>query len=104
MNCKPGDLAFVVHSGRNAGKIVRVLRASIYRAVRNSDGRLKHGQIWEIDGALLSWSGEPVRYCHDDYLRPIRDQDGDESFIRKVPVDDQINVLRKINQRKKVGA
>jgi hypothetical protein len=89
MNCKPNDMAVVVRAGKKPEWLGRVVTV-----IRRFDAE--------------SWITDPLPEgfvaVMDRVLRPIRDQDGDESFIRKVSVDDQINVLRKINQRKKVGA
>jgi hypothetical protein len=94
MNCKPGDLAVLVRAflPANLGKVCRVIKWNPDR------------QDWDIEfPSPVMWNNGDVDTrgtAYDDQLRPIRDQDGDESFIRKVSVDDQINVLRKINQRK----
>jgi hypothetical protein len=100
MNCKPGDLAVIVY-GPSSGKVVRCLRI-IGRFRTVYPGRSEWTDWWwAIDRPLPAVDGSEVSCeCNDSILRPIRDQDGDESFIRKVSVDDQINVLRKINQRK----
>ena len=74
MNCKPGDLADIVGC-RNApelnGTIVQVVRAVNYG-------------VWlcaghEIEANAARWGIAP--HIFDRYLRPIRDQDGEDQTL-----------------------
>lgn len=79
MNCKPGELAVVVHAGPHAicnlGRVVRVLR--LCTSVAND-----LGPAWEYEGDCVlntEYEGHPigtrVPIIEDDCLRPIRPND-----------------------------
>ena len=90
LNCRAGDLAIVTRSDfpERCGSIVEVIRP--YPNKRYGD--------W-----VIRWRG--VDYAaYDSCLKPIRDQDGNESFLKGVSIDAQIEVLRKINRRNKERA
>lgn len=74
MNCKPGDLAYIVGS-RNVpemnGVVVHVVRA-ISRGVWLCAG-------YEIERNAASWGLPP--HIYDSYLRPIRDNDGEDETL-----------------------
>lgn len=81
MNCKQGDLAIHVggYSGiksRNAGKIVRCVRFL-------GEVPRWQGLRWEIEGGLIySVGGKRVNHADDKYLRPIRDNPGEDEMLR----------------------
>lgn len=84
-NCKVGDLAVVVRSvtGRSIGRIVRVVRAAPYPGLRNQDGSIERGLVWETDTLFKTViSGEMHPYKLDKELRPLRDQDGEDEMLR----------------------
>lgn len=99
MNCKPGDLAiFVKSSAGNVGAIVEVIRPLGYSPVFDgatwSDGRF----CWLVRsiGAPLKSRLGPVYVespAPDDYLRPIRDTDGEDEMLRIVgkPVGEAVS-------------
>jgi hypothetical protein len=67
MNCKPGDLAVVLcplHEMRFFGKIVQTIR-------------FVNGDYWEVDPPLDNFKG-----VYDNWLRPIRDNDGEDEILR----------------------
>jgi hypothetical protein len=93
MNCKPGDLAMYIGPIEHLrGFVVRVLHADPYFV-----GAWIHEPSFGSPGHIpnSTW---------DKNLRPIRDQDGNEPFVKTVSVDDQIDVLRRLNQRRKERA
>ena len=81
MNCKPGDLA--IHIGgvlgaksRNAGKIVRCVRL-----IGEVPGW--SGNRWEIEGGpIFGALGSIAHHADDAYLRPIRDNPGEDEMLR----------------------
>lgn len=83
MNCKQGDLA--IHVGGswgikspNLGKIVRCVRF-IGEIPGWKDLR------WEIEGGpIVGPKGEHLRHAADKYLRPIRDNPGEDEMLRIV--------------------
>lgn len=90
MNCKLGDLAIIVRSKatENIGAIVEVI------GVGGID--IYHGQFWEViskgrllkikDRDLHCYIWEPVAYCYDIALRPIRPNDSlNEPYSYEAP-------------------
>lgn len=87
MNCKPGDLAFVVKSVvGNEGKIVRCLRLLTEAEARRENWRRR--PMWEVDGLLLDTDGCLEPRAADDCLRPIRDpgDDARDEALNWLPV------------------
>jgi hypothetical protein len=82
MNCKPGDLAVVVKADNVAsiGRIVRCMSLVPALLVR---GRYRNraADCWYTDVDVTTWDGSLSRYCPDDCLRPIRDQDGEDETM-----------------------
>lgn len=74
MNCKPGELAFIMHAGGNdeswaSGLVVRCLSVfmeGIYAC-------------WIIEKALVSPAGQMYTSVYDGVLKPIRDP-GDDAI------------------------
>lgn len=88
MNCKPGDLAFVIRSttGSNIGKVCQVL---------SYGGQDKDGENWVVEfseaiPAVIQSSGEKVltrrMWAPDAWLRPIRDNPGNEEWFKSAPL------------------
>jgi hypothetical protein len=73
MNCKPGDLAVIVRAYRFpelVGRIVTCVRLTPHPSKL---------PVWE--------TAEPLpesNWIHDDQLRPIRDNDGEDEMLRIV--------------------
>jgi hypothetical protein len=84
MNCKPGDLAYVINSGfsENDFRFVTVIELS---GTKRSNG----SPHWIVEAASLMRTKDGVLVTvgrvSDCNLRPIRDRPGDESFIKKAP-------------------
>lgn len=75
MNCKPGELAIVVHSeAGNEGKIVTCIRP-FNKVWRHRNGVVRVEPSWEIDRELSGFGGDSSRYISDSQLRPIRPGD-----------------------------
>ena len=73
MNCKPGDLAVIVH-GCLAGAIVRVTELD---PLPSPCGR----PLWFYDGDVRDAEGERYESIWDHVLRPIRDQPGADETL-----------------------
>ncbi|MBI2725418.1 MAG: hypothetical protein HYX42_04130 [Polaromonas sp.] len=93
MNCKPGDLAIVVGLGpNNNGRIVEVVRHAVSGETVAGFIFLAKGPppFWLIKttGTLLQWDGDSVteRVINDRFLRPIRDQPGQDETLTWAPV------------------
>ncbi len=82
MNCKQGDLALVIHDGLSikAGAVVVCLE---FVGQATSRDWQVFNDVWAVEyrGSDRSpngwWWGLP-----DSYLRPIRDNDGDDEMLR----------------------
>ena len=84
LNCKAGDLAvFVKSTAGNEGKIVLCVRYLGVITLSNQNGHFL-APAWEIDTHVPSWTGKLVNIISDEYLRPIRDQDGEDEMLRIV--------------------
>lgn len=82
MRCKVGDLAVVVGSDCNDGKIVRCQRVVQRGRILRVDGRIVEGPVWIVEPQLISWDGETVApHVPDSYLRPIRDNPGADETL-----------------------
>jgi hypothetical protein len=97
MNCKPGDLAIVIRgrSGKNDGKIVRVIRPS--SGNQSAGGWTwvhypEDGPAWMCEGGdLYTGNGNlagNIGFFRDSSLKPIRDP-GDDA------VDEMVQKLGK---------
>ena len=76
MNCKQGDLAIAIRStAGNEGKIFQCLRfiGQIPDFIGND--------YWQIDRVLMSKHGYMVDVFRDSFIRPIRDQDGQDETL-----------------------
>lgn len=73
MNCKQGDLAVVVRSYNGQ-------HGAIVECVQLFEHPLFPGEpCWEVRPPLLLGA-----WCHDDQLRPLRDNDGEDEILRLV--------------------
>lgn len=88
MNCKQGDLAIIVKSrAGNEGKIVTCLRLATEAELFADNFTTKFGPVWVTDLIVdtcnvfgISTGGS--HHVCDVFLRPIRDQDGEDEMIR----------------------
>jgi hypothetical protein len=82
MNCKPGDLAIYVSSrAGNEGRIVRCLRLASAQEVLSQGFGGWH--MWITDNQeIKTTNGLTTNLASDMYLRPIRDQDGEDEMLR----------------------
>lgn len=105
MNCKQGDLAFIVraHNAENIGRLVEVVRPyQLGERLPSVDGkrtgrittrRSSNSQLWVIrsHGSPLLWSNPHrsalywERAFNDDYLRPIPKLDEPEQTTTEEP-------------------
>ena len=83
MNCKPGDLAVIVRSadGQAVGRIVECLR------IEGAHSEL--GPMWRVKTSgkgVVTIHGTLAVFFHmpDSWLRPIRDNDGEDEILRIV--------------------
>jgi hypothetical protein len=73
MNCKQGELAFVVRSAAgNDGKIVRCVRLATLDEVNAAQMMPDKGAYWVIDRVLPTVLGRLTTLAPDAWLRPIR--------------------------------
>lgn len=77
MNCKPGDLAIVIKSEQgNLGKIVRCIE--YLPGFKWKD--MTYG-AWVVDGNLTNIDPKGVNRIPDNWLKPLRDSDGEDETI-----------------------
>lgn len=80
LNCKPGDLAIVVHSDAgNHGKIVECLELVPDFKFKNTNEIIIATPSWRIDRFLRCWDGGQINYIPDSFLRPLPPLSEDES-------------------------
>ena len=78
MNCKQGDLAVIVRSyAGNEGKMVECLRL----VPEQENPMSEPGPVWLVNIELKGAWGDATPHIHDDQLRPIRDQDGQDETL-----------------------
>jgi hypothetical protein len=105
LNCRPGDLAFVVRTyiPQNLGRVVSVVSALGWKVAGDTfigpDGDLKvadrTGFYWWTEGRAINRKGDvtfegDAGHAADDQLRPIRPQSDDaqdesKSWLPPVP-------------------
>ena len=98
LNCKPGDIAIVIESGLNLGKLVQVERVYVNGEVvsratwpdETGSGLLAwvvhsiSGPLWSCNVARTRNSSSMMRVFNDRDLRPIRQTEGaDETLTWK---------------------
>ena len=83
MNCKQGDLAiFVKSTAGHEGKIVRCVEYAGKRELLWPDGKKGVCDCWVTEPRLPGWKGTAKDcYTPDDFLRPIRDNDGQDETL-----------------------
>ena len=82
MNCKRGDLAVVVRSmAGNEGRLVSCIRLARTDELIAFNVRMDCGPAWVIGEKLMSSSGGLIPIAIDAWLRPIRDQDGEDETL-----------------------
>lgn len=82
MNCKRGDLAVLIRS--NSGNEGRIVRCVVLEKTSFSTEPLNARGItmaWRVDEPFHSLGGI-CTHIPDDYLRPIRDNDGEDEILR----------------------
>ena len=83
LNCKQGDMALVIRSvAGNRDKIVQCLRAVGPMNMLWPDDRVTVEFMWEIDRDLARLDGRSTKLVPDSFLRPIRDQPGEDEMLR----------------------
>lgn len=83
MNCKQGDLAiFVKSAAGNEGKIVQCVEYVGKKALHFPDGKIEEVDCWITEPQFPGWSGQTKNvFTPDDFLRPIRDNDGQDETL-----------------------
>ena len=82
MNCKPGDLAYVIRSAAgNEGKPVQVINADVFE-LPGDLGLARYGHLWRVRSglpfnSLLTIAPGEEFVFPDAWLRPIRDPGND---------------------------
>lgn len=85
MNCKQGDLAWIVRSTcGNAGKIVRCVKLLPALPFIQPTGVVVVGAAWVVDPPVVGWGGDTLPGVRDALLRPLRDSDGEDEMLRLV--------------------
>ena len=106
MNCKQGELAFIVKARdiRNIGKIVKILRPAIPNEEFLSTSKILLRWTGECSGAWVVHSDSPLLWLLDDgdtlmfndrvfydaYLRPLRDNPGQDETLTWAPVPKKV--------------
>ncbi len=81
MNCKQGDLAIVVRSeAGNQGCILTCIRLASTQEKQRLDYQTTH-EMWVTDRLLKSTRGPPDALMFDEYLRPLRGDDGEDEML-----------------------
>lgn len=82
MNCKPGDLAVFVHSTcGNEGKIVTCVEFVGEMEFLAPWGRATFSDCWQIYPSVNGCRGAKTEYIPDEYLRPLRDNGGEDQTL-----------------------
>lgn len=83
MNCQLNDLAIVVRSalGPSTGLVLRCVRLSSIRGLRNLDGSFSYGPVWETDNYGPALCGNTHNLWLDADLRPLRDEPGQDETL-----------------------
>ena len=88
LNCKPGDLAVIVKSyAGNEGKIVTCLRLATHTEIEAFC--MECGDVWLIDRAIMQSPPSFMPFIHDDQLRPLRDNPGQDEILRIVDLPEK---------------
>lgn len=83
LNCRPGDLAVVVKTlnGEQVGRVVRCV--TVVGDVFFTSGL--RATAWVTNPPLIGTTGMAT-VCPDPWLRPIRDQPGEDETLTWAPV------------------
>ena len=82
LNMKAGERGIIVKStAGNEGKIVQVLRLATAEELDAEVFVRTEGLVWIIDSVLIGRFGGRINLCPDQYLRPIRDSDGEDETL-----------------------
>lgn len=85
LNCKVGDLAIVIKStAGNEGKIVQCLKFVPNKQFLKRDCNVIVEDSWIVDSKLKTWNGRPGNAIPDAWLKPIRNQDGEDEMLKIV--------------------
>ena len=86
MNCKQGDLAVIVRSlAGNEGKIVRCVQLLGQQcAVIDPRRGIELFTMWQVEPSISDWRGYQKNSCADEFLRPLRDSEGEDEVLRLV--------------------
>lgn len=88
MNCKQGDLAVIVHSNAgNEGKFVTCVRLASDEEVARAGYSVRSGEpCWILDAELKLTNNSKEKIGIDKWMRPIRDNDGEDETLQWAPV------------------
>ena len=82
MNCKPGDLAVMVRSAAsNHGLIVSCLKIATDKEMIDCGFDFRNTPAWVVDRKIISNHGTLINIVPDSFLRPIRDNPGDDETL-----------------------
>jgi hypothetical protein len=96
MNCKPGDLAIVV-GGHGLGNDPLKMRGRIVRCIRilgPADLGFEYDEAcptWEVDIDVKDPIDGVQIGVEDEFLRPIRDNDGEDEILRIAGKPEKVN-------------
>lgn len=94
LNCRPGDIARIIHRGHNLDRLVRVMEFSDDRTRPNP---------WHVEALQSFWCYRAHKWCEaggigvidDSMLRPLRGGRGDdETLTWRRPVVQPRQVVR----------
>ena len=78
MNCKPGDLAIIVRTGKKTrlllGRVIKVLKVQQGWPL---NGDYSTVDCWTYEPPMFMDGGTPLTFANDCCLRPIRPQADD---------------------------
>ena len=83
MNCKPGDLAIVVHTCKQQGRITRCIRLATEQDVTLQRMYFPNGRpVWVVEHEF-QYTFLRATLILDAYLRPLRDSDGEDQILTR---------------------
>lgn len=81
MNCKPGDLAVVVHPCKQQGRVTRCIRLATYEdMVLHGVGFPSGRPAWLVED-LFQYETRRAPLILDSYIRPLRDNPGEDETL-----------------------
>ena len=85
MNCREGDLAVVVGGERTRRNVGRVVRVIALAGPEDFDPLVPRDRCWRVDTPMrwdsLLFGSVMCPVAPDEYLRPIRDNDGEDETL-----------------------